>query len=1368
MSQETGKISGSLLSNNLLRNGSDLAFETELLYLNVVDGFVGISTDTPVRPLHVRQKIKTTNLIVDTQVDFPNYTISSNIIQNNFGTIYIQPLQLNPEISTERVATANLKISNQLIENYIADSDIQMLPIGSGVVHFTTDTLDIYGNLHSTGSITADGSIIFGNTAGDNVVFNSDISSKLNPNIDDTYDLGSISSEWNTLYSYNLLSNIITTDNSLIVNDIDLLTTPGNTIYVSINGSDTNYGTHQHSTFRSIKHALSVATSGDEIVIYPGTYVEDFPLTVPQGVTVRGSSIRAITIEPTPSTNTNDAFLLNGDTTVEFVTIQNFFEGYAFKFAPNFKTIARSPYVYNVTVITRGSVTSVSDPLGYNEGDAGGGAYIDGSVADPTGTIPPTMLFFAATFITPNVNGIVATNGTRVEWLNSFTYFAKRGIYLLNGTLGRASLGSVFGAEMRSINSANVYGEYGAVADGNGTLGYLIGHNFGYIGVGANSDNDAKLSIQANEILTANDGVLYYDSKDHKGDFRIGDIFYINQETGDVVFNAQSINFGADGNIALEGSTSATYINKDYVQTGNIRIHGNNIDSLSGPVNFLAASGKTYLNTNVYVTGLANISADTKVSGDVFLGNDPLDLIVIVPKLDQDFNPNETNKWTLGTSTKRWNTLFGTLIDVDGVTQLTNNTVSTLTSGTDLKFYASGTGKIHVTTTDVQVNNDLTANSITNTFSYAETTHTTTSNRFFDSDIAIEDNYITTTVSAHNLELKANNTGIIDIQQSDVQIDNDLTVNDLLTIDEFNLTGTLTHKGDYFLTGNKLVTGTAEITASSEFIGEAQFYDFNINNNTIQTTKLDSDFIIGANGLGIVHVKTTNVQIDNDLTVNQLFTSSYLETTTTTTGNTFNTGDITITDNVITTTGLNHDLRLLATGQLHIDQTDVQIDNKLTVNSLLTLDEFNINGTLTHKGDYFLTGNKLVTGTAEITLNADFIGEAQLYDFNINDNIIKTTRTDSDLKLAAPLSKLVRIKTTDVQIDNDLTVTNNLTINGSSDLQSVDINGDVILIGDFHQTGDLDLTGTFGRHNIILNGDSYVDVPNIRIYNNQISITATDTDLKFTANGTGGIVLDNKLKITDETISNVWSGAVTNTQKSIILSPNGTSNATINSTKSLVLPIGNNTTRTLTQVGEIRYNSLSNMIEGWRPSGYVNFMNLWDSDRNTYITAELTPGANDSTLRFGINGTVRATINETALATDSIHISGIELTQNLIKPLNTSNDLTLTVSGSGTVNFNNVKISNNTITNPLDTAITLETTGPGYVKFAGTGAVVFPYGTTDDRRDNPEVGEVRNNSTLGYMEVFDGTNWIKATGNNPYVNAAEAEEIMDFWILVLG
>ena len=90
------------------------------------------------------------------------------------------------------------------------------------------------------------------------------------------------------------------------------------------------------------------------------------------------------------------------------------------------------------------------------------------------------------------------TNGVRVEWPHPFTYFANRGLYATNGSTGHLSSDgstTVFGAELRAIGSANVYGNFGAVGDGSGVLFYPIQHNMAYIGLGKSVENG--LAIQS-------------------------------------------------------------------------------------------------------------------------------------------------------------------------------------------------------------------------------------------------------------------------------------------------------------------------------------------------------------------------------------------------------------------------------------------------------------------------------------------------------------------------------------------------------------------------------------------------------------------------------------------------------------------------------------------------------------------------------------------------------------------------------------------------------------------------------------------------------------------------------------------------------
>ena len=61
-----------------------------------------------------------------------------------------------------------------------------------------------------------------------------------------------------------------------------------------------------------------------------------------------------------------------------------------------------------------------------------------------------------------------------------------------------------FGAEVRMIGSANVYGNFGLVGDGEGVIVYAIGQNLAYIGNGKEVSNDTGSVNQANEVVETN------------------------------------------------------------------------------------------------------------------------------------------------------------------------------------------------------------------------------------------------------------------------------------------------------------------------------------------------------------------------------------------------------------------------------------------------------------------------------------------------------------------------------------------------------------------------------------------------------------------------------------------------------------------------------------------------------------------------------------------------------------------------------------------------------------------------------------------------------------------------------------------------
>ena len=498
---EVGRISGPLLKANLTRN-SDLAFETDLLYIAHTNGKIGIRTDAPTRDLQVlgdaiyRGDLIATNSATfgDIYIDGPTDTVST----------MTGPINMNAGSSFQmtELRTDNLAFTNSGIRAYNNDN-INIRP-GPGTGQFIIPSdLKSYGNIHATGDITFDGNIFIGGDSPDDTLsFQGDIESDLIPDQTGTYNIGETGKRWGQVHVQTMTGlNDITVDNTISLAGVRVNLGIENKWYVSTDGTDQLTGNHPNFAFGTIRHALQQleeSTNGPhEVHILPGTYIEEFPLEVPANVTVKGYGIRSVIIKPKVPGRFQDAFLLNDASMVSDLTVQDFQydavndRGYAFRFAPNAGIVTKSPYIQNVTVITQGETRTASDPRGFDSGDAGRGALIDGSVLD-TESPRASMLFNAVTFITPGVDGFILKNNARAEIIDSFTYFADTGIKLLSGS------------EARIIASANVYGNKGITADGVGTIGYAISHNFAYVGTGKDVENDDALVNQFTETEETN------------------------------------------------------------------------------------------------------------------------------------------------------------------------------------------------------------------------------------------------------------------------------------------------------------------------------------------------------------------------------------------------------------------------------------------------------------------------------------------------------------------------------------------------------------------------------------------------------------------------------------------------------------------------------------------------------------------------------------------------------------------------------------------------------------------------------------------------------------------------------------------------
>ena len=1372
-----GRISGPLLKANLLRDGIDLAFENDLLYLDVNNLRVGINTSTPTHDLHVDGTTRTSYLETTNQLDIGNITITGNTISSNVPILNLTPAS-DGVVYQNKLTVDQIDIQDNKISTNTTNADLEIRITGTGSLKIFSDLL-VDGNIHATGNITADGDITIGDSDTDNVIINADIGSNLIPNVTDTFDIGSVTNRWNSVWTNNFVATNVYAQN-VIVDGVNVATEQGNIYYVSANGDDTNDGRHQNDPLATIEHALTFTTAGDTVFIYPGVYQENFPLVVPTGVTIKGIDIRNVIIEPTTSGTASDAFHLNGETTIEDLTVRNFYydslnnTGYAFRFADNIKVTTRSPYVRNVTVITQGSITSTLDPRGFDQGDAGRGVYLDGFVIDSTSK-EASCLFSNVTFITPGVDSIVLTNGIRAEFTNCFTYFANRGIYayvspqgrfghqhtilkinpvgvvgtynpgetisyydesntllasgviefiqdgklyltgycpgfeefstrlskvataygnaqlsntqtkfgstslaldgtgdyvyspsnidyyfnlqdftiegwfyrttsgnttqylfdfrtqdttnapclywnggnlyyFVNGTsiitgAGLAStdtwyhvaisrngsntklfvdgvqvgstwtdntnyvqspfyLGSKynqaaneffcgfvdyvriskgisrynsnfplpiapdrmdsytvlflsfdgvngsttiedntafnqdiqfsggatasyfdladyhdFGAEVRIIGSANVYGNYGIVGDGPGVIMTIISHNVAYVGSGKNQENDSLLTIHANEIVELNNAKLYYTTINEQGDFRVGDLFFVNQLTGEVEFTNSIVNIVGPNGITLTDGANTTILQPTKIETGNLRISGNTIESLLGEVNLNAANDQINLQNNVNISGNLNVTGDVAIGGNITIGDNTTDSVTFVAGINSNLIPRIGATYNIGAPNLQWKDLFVRVAHI--------------------------------------------------------------------SDIEINTNYIRTTVSNANLELRANGTGAVSIERVDVNeniistngIDN-LIINPATTLDIYasttNVNGTLHVTNNVDIDGN-IVLG--------ESPSDNVVFNSRVNSNIIPTVTGIFDLGSSTNTWAIAHLS-----------------SSYID-------------DIYIDTNIITTITSNANLELKAngTGAVRIEQIDVN-ENVILTNSTTnlelrpatTLDIYasttNVNGTLHVTNDVKIDGN-IVLGDSTFDnvafiakVNSDiiptasgifdlgsstnawavsYLANAYIDDINIDTNIIQTTVSNSNLELKANGTGAVRIEQIDVNenviltngttnlelrpattldiyasttnVNGDLHVTNNVSIDGNiilgdSTFDNVTFNAKVNSNIIPTITGTFDLGSSTNAWAVSYLASAYID--DIYIDTNIIQTTVSNSNLELRANGTGAVRIE--------------------------------------------------------------------------------------------------------------------------------------------------------------------------------------------------------------------------------------------------------------------
>ena len=215
-----GRITGPLLASNLRRDGVDIAFETDLLYLDVVNGRIGIKKDTPLFELDVNGTINAHKIIVNTAT-IGLVTITSTTSSSTMSTTY-GPITIIPGGDDDTFINSDLRVDGDVFAtgNFFAQGNIQLGDTTS------SDTLTIGAEIQSDLlPYISSGTVEFVGTTTATVFVT-------NTNIVSEYSLGNTSSYWNNSYLENIFTRQI--DTAGTATDIQFFSTFRNFTIISL------------------------------------------------------------------------------------------------------------------------------------------------------------------------------------------------------------------------------------------------------------------------------------------------------------------------------------------------------------------------------------------------------------------------------------------------------------------------------------------------------------------------------------------------------------------------------------------------------------------------------------------------------------------------------------------------------------------------------------------------------------------------------------------------------------------------------------------------------------------------------------------------------------------------------------------------------------------------------------------------------------------------------------------------------------------------------------------------------------------------------------------------------------------------------
>ena len=220
-----GRISGPLLKSNLIRNGVDLAFETDLLYLDVNNSRIGIKTSTPQYVLDVNGTTRSTDLVTTGTAFIGDVRISGNTIHTVSDVLNLTTVGTDKVVSLKTFEIDDLRFDTNVISTTVSNANIDIIPNGTGEVNIQSNTnitgnLDVTGNVTADGDVTVGGNVTLGDEATDTINIIAGITSDIKPAETAKYNLGTAGKRWNNLHTTSAYIDDIKIDAGVVENTV--------------------------------------------------------------------------------------------------------------------------------------------------------------------------------------------------------------------------------------------------------------------------------------------------------------------------------------------------------------------------------------------------------------------------------------------------------------------------------------------------------------------------------------------------------------------------------------------------------------------------------------------------------------------------------------------------------------------------------------------------------------------------------------------------------------------------------------------------------------------------------------------------------------------------------------------------------------------------------------------------------------------------------------------------------------------------------------------------------------------------------------------------------------------------------------------